>query len=139
MAMDDFGTGFSLLAHLLRITVHGSQFHRCFVRDIPRPLHAAAVALAVIAMAKSLGVTVIAEGVETEAQLEFLRDSACDEMQGFYFSRPLPSQEFEVLSAPGAWPELCRSSAAEDKDDGAPTLLLRESERSQRQSLLSNT
>jgi diguanylate cyclase (GGDEF)-like protein/PAS domain S-box-containing protein len=125
MAMDGFGTGFSSLAHLLRITVDRIKIDRCFVRDILSDRTAAAVALAVIAMAKSLGVKVIAEGVETEAQLQFLRDSACDEMQGFYFSRPLPCQEFEVLLREARGLSFAGSSAAEDKDDGAPTLLLR--------------
>ncbi|MER2515418.1 MAG: EAL domain-containing protein [Candidatus Accumulibacter phosphatis] len=125
MAMDDFGTGFSSLAHLLRITVDRIKIDRCFVRDILSDRTAAAVALAVIAMAKSLGVKVIAEGVETEAQLAFLRERGCDELQGFYFSGPLPSEEFEVLLREARGLSFAGSSEAEDEDDGARTLLQR--------------
>ncbi|MCP5228337.1 EAL domain-containing protein [Accumulibacter sp.] len=96
-AIDDFGTGFSSLSQLMRITVDRIKIDRCFVRDILTDRTAAAVSLAVMAMARSLDVKVVAEGVESEGQLRFLRDRGCDEMQGFYFSRPLPLQDFERL------------------------------------------
>jgi diguanylate cyclase (GGDEF)-like protein/PAS domain S-box-containing protein len=123
-AMDDFGTGFSSLAQLLRISVDRIKIDRCFVRDILSDRTAAAVALAVIAMAKSLGVKVIAEGIETEAQLEFLRERGCDEMQGYYFSRPLPSQAFESLLREARCLSFRGASAADEEDEAARTLLL---------------
>jgi len=123
-AMDDFGTGFSSLAHLLRITVDRIKIDRCFVRDILGDRTAAAVALAVIAMAKSLGVKVIAEGVESEAQLKFLRERGCDEMQGFYFSQPLPGYDFEVFLREARCLNFAAAGAADEEDEASRTLLL---------------
>ncbi|WP_291995378.1 EAL domain-containing protein [Candidatus Accumulibacter sp. ACC003] len=122
-AIDDFGTGFSSLARLMRIRVDRIKIDRCFVRDILGDRAAAAVALAVIAMAKGLGVKVIAEGVETEAQLKFLRERGCDEMQGFYFSRPLPASEFEALLREARCLKFGGDADGGD-DDPARTLLL---------------
>ena len=119
-AIDDFGTGFSSLARLMRIRVDRIKIDRCFVRDILADRAAAAVSLAVIAMAKSLGVKVIAEGVETEAQLKFLSERGCDEMQGFYFSRPLPAGDFEALLREGRRLSL----GGETDEDPSRTLLL---------------
>lgn len=123
-AMDDFGTGFSSLAQLMRFPVDRIKIDRCFVRDILTDRAAAAVALAVIAMAKSLGVKVIAEGVETEAQLKFLRERGCDEMQGFYFSPPLPQQDFEVLLREARCLSVGGDSDADEEAQASRTLLL---------------
>ena len=125
MALDDFGTGFSSLAHLMRLTVDRIKIDRCFVRDILTDRAAAAVALAVIAMARSLGVKVIAEGVESEAQLNFLRERGCDEIQGFYFSPPLPPQDFELLLREARCLSFgSEGNQGEGDDDAARTLLL---------------
>ncbi|HRI93153.1 MAG TPA: EAL domain-containing protein [Accumulibacter sp.] len=123
-AMDDFGTGFSSLAHLLRITVDRIKIDRCFVRDILGDRTAAAVALAVIAMAKSLGVKVIAEGVESEAQLKFLRERGCDEMQGFYFSQPLPAHDFALLLREARCLSFAGAGATDEEGEASRTLLL---------------
>ncbi len=100
-ALDDFGTGFSSLSYLIHFAVDKIKIDRCFVRNIPGDMAASAVSMAVIAMAKGLGIKVIAEGVETSDQLEFLRERGCDEIQGFFFSRPLPPEDFEQLLRQG--------------------------------------
>ncbi|MCB1933247.1 MAG: EAL domain-containing protein [Candidatus Accumulibacter sp.] len=128
-AIDDFGTGFSSLSQLMRITVDRIKIDRCFVRGILTDRTAAAVSLAVIAMARSLGVKVIAEGVETEGQLNFLRARGCDEMQGFYFSRPLPADEFAALLREAPCLRFDGAST-EDGEDASRTLLLVDDEAS---------
>ena len=103
ISIDDFGTGYSSLAYLRRFPIDILKIDVAFVRDITLSAQDAAIALAIIRMAHDLDLTVIAEGVETAAQLTFLRQHDCDEMQGYYFSRPLPLPEAEALmhSCPG--------------------------------------
>jgi EAL domain-containing protein (putative c-di-GMP-specific phosphodiesterase class I) len=97
VAIDDFGTGYSSLASLRDFPLDRLKIDRAFVREIGSNRDATEIALAVIAMGKRLGLQVVAEGVERAAQARFLELNGCDELQGYYFSRPLPPEDFEAL------------------------------------------
>jgi len=102
LAIDDFGTGYSSMSLMKQFPIDTIKIDRSFVRDLPDDSEDRAIAQAIISMGKALGLTVVAEGVETAEQQTFLRDHACDEMQGFLFSKPLPPQQLAELfqSAP---------------------------------------
>ena len=95
--LDDFGTGFSGLSHLRRVPVDGVKIDRSFVSDVTRDPDDLALTTAIIAMAHSLGITVVAEGIEDEQQFALLRQRKCDLGQGFWFSRPVSAQDFARL------------------------------------------
>jgi diguanylate cyclase (GGDEF)-like protein len=97
--LDDFGTGFSGLSHLRRVPVDGVKIDRSFVTDLLRDPDDLALTTSIIAMAHSLGITVVAEGIETEGQYAVLRERGCDQGQGFWLGRPMLAQEIAKLFA----------------------------------------
>jgi len=113
IAIDDFGTGYSSLATLQRFPLDTIKIDRSYIRDIATQVGDSALTKAIIEMGKSLSLTVVAQGVETKEQAEFLRAHACDEFQGFYFNKPLSAQKFtELLRAQDTGATLTGSRAA---------------------------
>ena len=95
--IDDFGTGYSSLSYLKHFTIDALKIDQSFVRDIPHDSDDVAITQAIIAMARSLNIKVVAEGVENIAQLQFLREQGCDQTQGYLFSKPIAAEEFARL------------------------------------------
>ncbi len=100
-SLDDFGTGYSSLSYLKRLPIETLKIDQSFVRDIPHDKDDTAIAATIVAMALTLNIKVIAEGVETSEQLAFLRSQSCTAMQGYYFCKPLPAEDFAQLLRQG--------------------------------------
>jgi len=95
MSIDDFGTGYSSLNYLKKFKIYKLKIDQSFIRDISIDAEDKAIISAIINMAKSLGLQTIAEGVETIEQLEYLKEQGCDEVQGYYYSKPILAEAFE--------------------------------------------
>jgi diguanylate cyclase (GGDEF)-like protein/PAS domain S-box-containing protein len=121
LSVDDFGTGYSSLAYLKRFPLDEIKIDRAFIRDVISDPDDAEIALTIIKLAHSLNLRVVAEGVETEAQLSFLRSHGCDEIQGYYFARP---QNLELCTAMLREERRLDMSAYSDPGDGPAVLLL---------------
>lgn len=98
MSIDDFGTGYSSLSYLKQFKIYKLKIDQSFVRNINNDAHDKSIVATIISMANNLGFTTIAEGVETEQQLAILRQLGCDEVQGYFYSKPLPADQFEAFA-----------------------------------------
>lgn len=97
LSIDDFGTGYSSLSYLKTFPIDELKIDRSFIVDTPTDGDSAAIVRTIVAMARSLDLQVVAEGVEDEAQVQFLRELGCDQIQGYYFAKPMPAQQFEAF------------------------------------------
>lgn len=97
ITMDDFGTGYSSLYYLKKLPIQSIKIDKSFVDDLPENHESAAIAKAIIAISKTLGLKVVAEGVETQSQLDFLIQNDCDQIQGYFFSPPVPAEKMQRL------------------------------------------
>jgi EAL domain-containing protein (putative c-di-GMP-specific phosphodiesterase class I) len=97
VSLDDFGTGYSSLAYLKQFPFDALKIDRSFVANVHRDQKSSAIVSAIIQMARSMNTKIIAEGVETIAEFEFLRQHGCEEIQGYLFSPPVPSEQFDGL------------------------------------------
>jgi EAL domain-containing protein (putative c-di-GMP-specific phosphodiesterase class I) len=105
--MDDFGTGYSSLGYLQKFTFDTIKIDRSFVGAIERRSEAEAIVRAVVGLGHSLGIRTCAEGVETAGQFAFLEEEGCDQVQGYYFSRPVPAFDLaQLLAAPTGAPSI---------------------------------
>ncbi|TFW26507.1 EAL domain-containing protein, partial [Massilia arenosa] len=120
ISVDDFGTGYSSLAYLKRFPLDKLKIDIAFVREVTSNPDDAAIVLAIINMAHSLNLKTVAEGVEREAQLSYLRRHGCDEIQGFWFSRPVEASAFEAMLAQGH----ALAAPGEHPEEDKPTLLI---------------
>src|SRR3977135_1040772 len=122
LAIDDFGTGYSSMSLMKQFPIDTIKIDRSFVRDLEKSTEDRAITLAIINMGKALGLTVVAEGVETTEQDAFLRGHACDELQGYLFSRPVPAANVPsllrpVVSSPSLQPSNLPSSEHVESPD----------------------
>jgi EAL domain-containing protein (putative c-di-GMP-specific phosphodiesterase class I) len=121
LAIDDFGTGYSSMSLMKQFPIDTIKIDRSFVRNLPDDNEDQAIAQAIISMGKALGMTIVAEGVETTEQETFLRDHACDEMQGFLLSKPVvPEQLAELLRPLHLSPPLQPASSADSEAPVGP-------------------
>jgi diguanylate cyclase (GGDEF)-like protein/PAS domain S-box-containing protein len=102
LSVDDFGTGYSSFSYLTRFPIQTLKIDQSFVRDLPGKRSAAAIVNAITGMARNLGLKTVAEGVETREQAEYLTALGCDQLQGYFFSRPVPAEQFAQLLQAGA-------------------------------------
>lgn len=101
LSVDDFGTGYSSFSYLSRFPIHTLKIDQSFVRDLPQKRSSAAIVNAITGMAKNLGLKTVAEGVETREQAEYLTQQGCDQLQGYFYSRPIAAVEFSALLKAG--------------------------------------
>jgi diguanylate cyclase (GGDEF)-like protein len=127
LAIDDFGTGYSSMSLMKHFPIDTIKIDRSFVRDLPHDSEDQAIAQAIISMAKALGMTVVAEGVENAEQEAFLRSHGCDEMQGFLISKPLPPGQIVDVLRPITLPGAPSLQPEQDAADGGVTVVRRRS------------
>ena len=111
LSLDDFGTGYSSLAYLKRFPINKLKIDRSFVSDLPHDVDDAAIAQVIVSLSNHMGMKVVAEGIETPEQADFLRQLGCTYGQGFLFSQPLPAPRFEQFAQANLRPESASGAA----------------------------